>query len=173
MKALAAGSIVLILITCGWREGSFGQEGSPPQGELRIVDKDPNNWAWLTWNVFEHLVEVDKTGGLVPGLATGWQWLDEQTLEVTLRQGVRFHNGEVFDAAIVQLNWEENTRSRQPHLPGTYLNFKPGSRLEIIDPQTVRFIFPESDGAVLAKLSIMHIGNRQFYQELGWGERSW
>src|SRR5262245_46940133 len=76
MKALAAGSIILILITCGWRERSFGQESSPPQGEFRIVDKDPNNWAWMTWNVFEHLVEVDKTGGLVPGLATGWRWLD-------------------------------------------------------------------------------------------------
>ena len=56
---------------------------------------------------------------------------------------------------------------------GEFLNFKPGSRLEIIDPYTVRFVFPEPDGGALAKLSIMHIGNRQFYRELGWGEKSW
>ena len=43
---------------------------------------------------------------------------DDRTLEVTLRQGVTFHNGEVFDAEIVKLNWEENTRLRQPHEVG-------------------------------------------------------
>lgn len=31
-------------------------------------------------------------------LATGWTWIDETTLELTLREGVRFHNGEPFDA---------------------------------------------------------------------------
>jgi hypothetical protein len=53
------------------------------------------------------------------------------------------------------------------------LNFKPGSTLEILDPYTVRFVFPEPDGGALAKISFLHIGNRQFYRELGWGERSW
>jgi ABC-type transport system substrate-binding protein len=92
---------------------------------------------------------------------------------VTLRHGVKFHNGEVFDAEIVKLNWDENTRVRQPHMDGVFLNFKPGSRLEIIDSQTVRFLFPEPDGAALVKLSLVHMGNRQFYRELGWGEASW
>ena len=54
-----------------------------------------------------------------------------------------------------------------------YWNFKPGSRLEIIDPQTVRFVFPEPDGGALARLILMHIGNRQFYREFGWDEKSW
>ena len=173
MKALAAGSIVLILLTCGWRARSVGQQVPTPQGELRIVDPHPANWAWITYNVFEHLIEIDKDGNLVPGLATGWQWLDEHSLEVTLRQGVTFHNGEVFDAEIVQLNWDENTRLRQPYMEGVFLNFKPGSRVEIVDPHTVRFLFPEPDGAVLVKLSQVHIGNRQFYRELGWGEKGW
>jgi peptide/nickel transport system substrate-binding protein len=152
---------------------SVGEQTPAPRGELRIVDKDPLNWAWITWNVFEHLVELDKDGQLVPRLATAWQWLDDRTLEMTLRQGVKFHNGEVFDAEIVKPNWEENTRRRQPHMPGAYLNFTPGSRLEIIDPHTVRFVSPEPDGGVLAKLSYMHLGNRQFYSEFGWGEESW
>ena len=60
-------------------------------------------------------------GKLVPRLATAWQWLDDRTLEMTLRQGVKFHNGEVFDAEIVKLNWEENTRLRQPHRSGDIL----------------------------------------------------
>jgi hypothetical protein len=34
-------------------------------------------------------------------------------------------------------------------------------------------MFPEPDGGVLAKLTYMHLGNRQFYREFGWGEESW
>jgi peptide/nickel transport system substrate-binding protein len=151
----------------------LAQQPPAPRGELRIVDKHPENWAWITYNVMEHLLEHDKDGMLVPRLATDWQWLDDRTLEFTLRQGVTFHNGEVFDAEIVKLNWEENIRLRQPHLIGEFMNFNPGSKLEIIDPYTVRFIFPKPDGGALAKLSQMHIGNRQFYHEFGWGEKSW
>ena len=173
MHKFFVGSIILVLYTLGWIASSFGQEVPTPRGELRIVDKNPANWASVVFNVFDHLMELNTDGTLVPRLATGWQWLDDRTLEVTLRQGVTFHNGEVFDAEIVKLNWEENTRLRQPHRSGTYMNFKPGSRLEIVTPQIVRFIFPEPDGGALAKVVAMHLGNRQFYRELGWGEKSW
>jgi ABC-type transport system substrate-binding protein len=173
MHKFFVGSIILVLCTLGWIASSFGQEVPTPRGELRIADKNPANWASVVFNVFDHLMELNTDGTLVPRLATGWQWLDDRTLEVTLRQGVTFHNGEVFDAEIVKLNWEENTRLRQPHRSGTYMNFKPGSRLEIVTPQIVRFIFPEPDGGALAKVVAMHLGNRQFYRELGWGEKSW
>jgi peptide/nickel transport system substrate-binding protein len=131
------------------------------------------NWIWITVNVFEHLLELDQEGKLVPRLATAWRWLDNRTLEVTLRQGVTFHNGEAFDAEIVKLNWEEYAQLQQPHRSGEYMNFMPGSRLEIIDPQTVRFSFPEPDGGALTKFIRMHIGNRQFFREHGWGEKHW
>src|SRR5215510_13867355 len=125
MKKLVVGSIVLLLVTFGWDERGVGEQSPAPRGELRIVDTDPLNWAWITWNVFEHLVDLDKDGKLVPRLATAWRWLDDRTLEMTLRQGVTFHNGEVFDADIVKLNWEENTRLGQPHRSGAHMNFQP------------------------------------------------
>lgn len=173
MKKLVVGSVVLGLLTLGWGAGSSGLEAPAPRGELRIVDKSPFNWVWITLNVFEHLVEFDKDGKLVPRLATSWRWLNDRTLEFTLRQGVTFHNGEVLDAEIVKLNWEENIRTRQPHLIGRFMNFKSGSRLEIIDPYKVRFVFTEPDGAALVKLAFMHMANRQFYREFGWGEKHW
>jgi ABC-type transport system substrate-binding protein len=173
VKKLLIGSMILALGALGWVVPSVGEQPSTPRGELRVVDNRPLNWAWIVWNVFEHLIEVDKHGNLVTRLATSWRWLDERTLEMTLRQGVRFHNGEMFDADIVKLNWEESIRVRQPHVVGNFMNFKPGSRLENLDPYTVRFVFPEPDGGALAKLILMHIGNRQFYRELGWGEKHW
>lgn len=173
MRKLAVGSIVLVLVTCGWGSGGFGQQVPAPRGQLRIVDSSSFNFITVVFNVFEHLLELEEGGKLVPRLATGWHWLDDRTLEMTLRQGVTFHNGEPFDAASVKLNWDENTRLQQPFRGGQYLNFKPGSRLEILDPYTVRFHFPTPDGTALVKLSSMHLGSRQFHEEHGWGEKSW
>ncbi len=173
MKKCVLGGIVLVLVTCGWSTKSIGEQMPAPRGELHVVDKSPVNWQYIVLNIFEHLVEFSKDGTLVPRLATGWRWLDDRTLEMTLRQGVTFHNGEVFDAEIVKLNWEENLRLIQPFRVGTYMNFKRESRLDILDAHTVRFHFPESDGAALVRLSMLHIGNRQFHTELGWGEAHW
>src|SRR5436853_1640534 len=153
MNKCVIGGIVLVLVTCGWGTRSIGEQMPAPRGELHVVDKSPFNWQYIVLNVFEHLIEISKDGTLVPGLATGWRWLDDRTLEMTLRQGVTFHNGEVFDAEIVKLNWEENTRLQQPHRSGPYWNFKPGSRLEILDLHTVRFVFPEPDGGPWPGLS--------------------
>jgi ABC-type transport system substrate-binding protein len=172
MKQLVVG-VAIMLVSLGWGRCGFGQEVPSPRGELRIVDKSPVNWISMTFNVFEHLVEADPQGQLVPRLATDWGWIDDRTLEIKLRSGVKFHNGEIFDADIVKLNWDEQSQLRQPHTVGSLMNFKPGSRLEVIDPSTVRFVFPAPDGGALAKISMMHLANRQFYRDVGWGTEHW
>jgi ABC-type transport system substrate-binding protein len=173
MHRLIAGSFILLFMGAGWVHLSWGDQGSAPRGELRIVDSHRYNFISIVLNVFEHLMALDQDGQLAPRLATDWRWLDDRTLAIHLRQGVTFHNGERFDAEILKLNWDENIRLQQPYLAGQFLNFQAGTRLEIVDPYTVRFIFPQPDGAALLKLSSMHIGNRQFYAEHGWGEKHW
>src|SRR5919198_5771486 len=134
MKRLIVGSIVLLLVALGWGDRGLGEEAQEPRGELRVVDKSPLNWASITFNVFEHLITLDKEGQLVPRLATGWRWLNDRTLEVTLRQGVTFHNGEGFDAEIVKLNWDEQKRLEQPFRGGEFMNFKTESRVGNLQP---------------------------------------
>ncbi|RZI95587.1 MAG: hypothetical protein EOO67_02240, partial [Microbacterium sp.] len=57
--------------------------------------------------VYESLVRRDAEGLLEPGLATEWKLNDDATeLELTLREGVEFHDGEPFDAAAVKANIE-------------------------------------------------------------------
>jgi peptide/nickel transport system substrate-binding protein len=44
----------------------------------------------------------EEDGKLVPRLATEWDWVDEGTLEITLREGVKFHDGASFTAEDVK-----------------------------------------------------------------------
>ncbi len=53
----------------------------------------------LAHHIWDNLVYRDpKTNEYKPELATAWRWVNETTLEFDLRQGVKFHNGEPFDA---------------------------------------------------------------------------
>jgi hypothetical protein len=36
--------------------------GPSATGELRIVDRNPGNFAWITYNVLEHLIENVEGG---------------------------------------------------------------------------------------------------------------
>jgi peptide/nickel transport system substrate-binding protein len=50
-------------------------------------------------HVWDTLIYRDPTSGEYKGqLATSWTWVDDKTLEFELRQGIKFHNGEPFDA---------------------------------------------------------------------------
>ena len=58
--------------------------------------------------IWDGLIYRDPaTGEYVGNLATAWEWIDDTTLELTLKQGVTFHNGEPFDAddVVYTLNW--------------------------------------------------------------------
>ena len=63
---------------------------------------DPQNNSSLVGimiekQIFEPLVDKDPTTGeIIPCLATEWEWVDDTHLEMTLREGVKFHNGEDF-----------------------------------------------------------------------------
>ena len=48
----------------------------------------------LFYNMFDTLLFTDKEGEICGQLAESWEWQDDTTLNVTLREGVTFQNGE-------------------------------------------------------------------------------
>jgi peptide/nickel transport system substrate-binding protein len=59
-------------------------------------------------HVFDNLIYRDpKTGKYMPQLATSWTWVDPKTLDLTIRKGVTFHNGDPLtaDDVVFTLNY--------------------------------------------------------------------
>ena len=46
--------------------------------------------------IYSALIDINRQGDLAPiaGLATSWKRIDDKTVELTLRKGARFHNGD-------------------------------------------------------------------------------
>jgi peptide/nickel transport system substrate-binding protein len=69
----------------------------------------------LAYQIWDTLIYRDPKSGDYKGLlATAWKWLDDRTLEVDLRPGVRFHNGAEFDAddVVYTLNFVSKPENR-------------------------------------------------------------
>ena len=134
---------------------------------IRVVDPSPVNWLSITWNTMEELVRVDKDGRTVLGLAESYRWVNDTTMEFKLRKGVKFQDGEDFNAKVFRRSFDEVQKLENPHPPGAFLNFPKSTKLEVIDDYTVRFVFPNTDSAAIMKFRGMHVASTKFWDTNG------
>jgi peptide/nickel transport system substrate-binding protein len=143
--AVATGAlgIAALLAACGGSgggssgTGSTGTQASPapvPTGGGKEID----SMAWVingeavamdyalaydfntncaVTNITEPLLRFDPSGKLLPNLATEWEQVDPLTLKLTLRDGVKFHDGSPMTAEDVAYSLN---RHRNPDV-GSYL----------------------------------------------------
>ncbi len=146
--------------------------GAPPKwgphNTVRVVDPSPVNWLSITWNTMEEPNRVDHDGIGQPSLAESFTWVDDETLEMTMRDAV-YQDGERFDAHMFKLGFDKVQEWDNPHPPGAFLNFAPDVTCEAIDDKTIRMRFPGKDSAALMKLRGMHLPSTRFWNE--WGFR--
>jgi peptide/nickel transport system substrate-binding protein len=67
---------------------------------LEVVRERSNVGERVQASIFENLIAHNLQGTLepVPGLAESWQRIDQRTVELSLRKGVKFHNGDELTA---------------------------------------------------------------------------
>lgn len=99
----------------------------------------------------DKLIDTDAKNDFVPQLATAWQWSpDGMSLTLTLRDGLRFQDGEALDANAVKA-----TITRDQTLPESLRKgeLKPVSAVEVVDPHTVRFVLGAPYAPLVAVLA--------------------
>ena len=97
-------------------------------------------------NMFDGLVTRDTSSGVHLELAEAMNWLDETTLEVKLRQGVQFHNGQPMTADDVVYTFnriiqENGIEHPEPHTSPRKGLLAPLTAVEKVDDRTVHLIF--------------------------------
>src|SRR5438132_1105476 len=103
--------------------------------KLDIMDQQEAPASIIGAHIFETLWERDPNLKIIPALATDMPKLVAPTTwEVKLRKGVKFTNGEEFNAESAKFSIE---RVKDPKLRASS-NFKPIESVEIVDPYTIR-----------------------------------
>jgi len=93
--------------------------------------------ANILFQLYDGLVTQDENGEIVPALATEWSNPDELTWRFRLRQGVKFHNGEDFNAEAVKASFD---RALNPDFKAPYFSrISHIKAVEVLDEYTVDF----------------------------------
>lgn len=118
-------------------------------------------------HIWDTLIERDPdTLEYRPALATAWRWLDDTTLEFTIRPGVTFHNGDVLTAEDVAftLNFAADPASGIK----TPSNASWIREAVVTAPDTVRILLKEPFPVALEYVaSVLPIYPKAYYQRVG------
>jgi peptide/nickel transport system substrate-binding protein len=134
----------------------------PAEPKFLDMTQDPGRVAMRTGSVIiEPLVFSDSSMTLVPGLATSWERAGEKVWRFKLRKGVRFHNGEEFNAEAVRFSIE---RSKKGNYGSYYADIE---NIVTPDPYTVEIHTTSPTSVTPAIMSVLWIVPPKHVQQVG------
>ncbi len=120
----------------------------------------------MTRHIWDALFYIDpETSDLRPALAAGHKFIDETTLEIDLRRGVKFHDGRELtaDDIVYTLNWIRNPQNKVRTITSTDWI----GPVEKLDPYKVRIKMTEPTALALRFLSVFPIYPAGTYDKSG------
>src|SRR5579859_662675 len=123
--------------------------------ENDVIDFDPMlSRAFVDRNahyqIYDSLVRIDQTGKIIPWLAEKWDLSqDGKKMTFTLRKGVKYHDGSVFDADSVKWNID---RYRTTDASARKGELAPVASVDVVDASTVAFNLSTPFSPLLALL---------------------
>lgn len=122
----------------------------------------------LFYNIFDTLLFTDKEGNITGQLAESWEWVDDTTLNVTLRDGVTFQNGEACTSEDVKFTFD---RILSGYGDGTIaVLYETLDSVEIVDDLTTQFKLKKPDAAFEQRLGSIwgaSIVPKDYVEEIG------
>lgn len=132
-----------------------------------------NDGAPILYLVYDTLIERDPEAVPLqyrPGLATAWHQVEPTIWEMTLREGVEMHDGNIMDAEDVAFTLNRMFRNEAPEFAGAwgrwFYNF---NEVEVVDPLTVRIHTHREEPLFETLISARSAGitSRAHYEALG------
>ncbi len=116
-------------------------------------------------NMYDSLLHKNTKLEYEPSLATAWKTLDDTTWEFTLRQGVKFHNGDPFSAEDVKFSFERvlDPATKSPQ----YGNIRAIKEVKIIDAHTVHLITDKPFPLLLERVVFFPIIPKKHVEKVG------
>lgn len=105
----------------------------------------------LCQQLFDGLVRFDPEGRIEPALAESWERIGPERMRFKLRRGVRFHDGEPFDAESVRFSIARYLDPATGFPARGFLSTLAGA--EVVDPRTVDIVTKGPDGLLLNRLA--------------------
>src|SRR5207245_4772713 len=116
-------------------------------------------------NMYDSLLHKNTKLEYEPSLATAWKTLDDTTWEFTLRQGVKFHNGDPFSAEDVKFSFDRviDPATKSPQ----YGNIRAIKEVKIIDAHTVHLITDKPFPLLLERIVFFPIIPKKHFEKVG------
>lgn len=128
----------------------FGYDQDMPTIGNPATQQYVTGWAPISDICLENLLILNAAGEPQPWLATGWKFDSNNLgLTLTIRQGVKFHDGTTFDATAVKWNLDQCKSANVTELASV-------KSIDVIDPSTVKLTLSNTDGMLIYNLA----GNR-------------
>jgi peptide/nickel transport system substrate-binding protein len=121
----------------------------------------PNNSA--NYNVFDGLINLDSKMNPYPVLAESWKIINDTTWEFKLQKGVKFHNGNPFNADDVVYSFKRATTGKSLGFKGMLSAIKDCVK---VDEYTVRMTTHKPFPILLQKLSSLRIMDKEYSSAL-------
>ncbi|WP_294705204.1 ABC transporter substrate-binding protein [uncultured Fusobacterium sp.] len=114
---------------------------------------DPNMYneipaLTVTEQIFNTLLRVDENGNIVPELAESYEYVTPTELVIKLKQGVKFHNGDVLTSKDVVFSI-----NRMLDKPASRIMIDAISKVEAIDEYTVKLTLSKPSSPLLFGLA--------------------
>ena len=98
----------------------------------------------LHLHMYDHLLRRDPDDySVAPGLAEEWEQVDDETWQLTLREGVQFHNGDELTAAEVRGSFD--LMHDESYSPGLASHIGTGTVVEEVGEYELEFTFDSLD----------------------------
>ena len=118
--------------------------------------------------IFDALVKYDENWKPVPALAERWKMLDDLTWEFKLRKGVKFHNGEPFNAAAAKFSLERCKTDSHSQYKSSVPDYK---EIIAVDEYTLRFVTKKPIPEIAIMLELVSMVPPKYFQE--WDKKDW